>query len=69
MSEFRDRVTRATLFSKLDLQDGYYLVRMKEGEVWKTVFRPRYELFEYTVMLSMLTDAPSTFQNKMKEVL
>ena len=69
MNELRDRVAGAKIFTKLDLRDGYYLIRIKEGDEWKTAFRTRYGHFEYTVMLFGLANAPATFQNMMNEVL
>jgi len=32
MSELRSRLGKATIFTKLDLKNGYYLIRMAEGE-------------------------------------
>ena len=32
MTELRDRVTGTTIFTKLDLKDGYHLYQIKEGE-------------------------------------
>ena len=32
MNELRDRVAGAKIFTKLDLRDGYYLIRVKEGD-------------------------------------
>ena len=32
MDELRDRVQRARFFTKLDLRDRYYLIRIKEGD-------------------------------------
>ena len=42
ISELRDRVAGAKIFTKLDLKDGYHLIRIKKGDEWKTVFRTRY---------------------------
>ena len=39
MNELRDRVGKATVFTKLDLKKGYYLVRIAPGEEWKTAFK------------------------------
>jgi len=50
MSELRSRLGKATIFTNLNLKNGYYLIRMAEGEEWKTAFKSRYGLYEYTVM-------------------
>ena len=41
---------------------------MKAGEEWKTAFRCRYGLFEFTVMPMGLKDAPGTFQAMMQSI-
>jgi len=58
MSELRSRLGKATIFTKLDLKYGYYLIRMAEGEEWKTAFKSRYGLYEYSVMPFELCNAP-----------
>ena len=40
---------------------------MAQGEEWKTAFRCRYRLFEYTVMPFGLCNAPDTFQHYMND--
>jgi Reverse transcriptase (RNA-dependent DNA polymerase) len=40
---------------------------MAPGEEWKTAFRCRYGLFEYTVMPFGLCNAPGTFQHYMND--
>jgi hypothetical protein len=38
-SELRDRIGKAKYFTKLDQCAGFNLIRIKEGDEWKTAFR------------------------------
>eukprot|EP00833_Pecoramyces_ruminatium_P007661 jgi/Orpsp1_1/1181693/evm.model.c7180000078227.2 len=69
ISELLDRVKGAKFFTKLDLKSAYNLVRIKEGEEYKTVFRIRYGHFEYLVMPFGLKNAPATLQHFINDVL
>ena len=68
MYELRDRLGKARYFTKLDLKNGFYLLRIAKGDEWKTAFRCRYGLYEYTVMPFGLCNAPSTFQSMINDV-
>ena len=50
ISELLNRVKGAKYFTKLDLKSAYNLVRIKEGDEYKTAFRTRYGHFEYLVI-------------------
>ena len=56
-----DRVNGAKVFSKIDLKDAYYRIRIREGDEWKTIFCTHYGYFEYLVMPFGLTNMPTTF--------
>ena len=68
MSELRSRLGKATIFTKLDLKNAYYLIRIAEGEEWKTAFKSRYGLYEYTVMLFGLSNPRSKCQRMINDV-
>lgn len=59
----------ATVFTKLDLRNAYHLVRIREGDQWKTAFNCPLGHFEYQVMPFGLTNAPAVFQNMVNDVL
>ena len=67
--ETLDRLAKARWYTKLDLRWGYNQIRIAKGEEWKTAFRTRYGLFEYTVMPFGLTNAPATFQHFINNTL
>jgi len=69
MQELQDRVQGAQWFTKIDLKNGFNLIRIREGDEWKTTFRTHYGLYEFKVMPFGLTNAPSTFQDMMNHVL
>ena len=69
MAELRERLARAKIFTKIDLKNGFNLIRIATGDEWKTAFRTRYGLYEYLVMPIGLCNAPASFQRMMETVL
>ena len=62
IGEIMDRINGTSVFSKMDLKDVYYCIRVKEGDKWKTAFYICYSHFEFLVMPLGLTNAPAAFQ-------
>jgi len=69
MDELRDRVAGAKVFTKLDLKDGYHLIRMRKGDKHNAAFRTRYRQYKYMVMPFRLVNAPATFLTMMNKIL
>jgi len=69
MTELRERVAGATIFTKLDLKDGYDLIPIKKRDEWKNTFHTRYGDCEYKVMQFGLVNAPATFHAMMNTIL
>ena len=62
LTDLLDAPKKARVFTKIDLRHAYHLVRIADGEEWKTTFRTRYGSFEWLVMPFGLTNAPMAFQ-------
>lgn len=69
MSSVFDQLQQAKVFTKLDLRSAYHLIRIREGDEWKTGFNTPRGHYEYLVMPFGLTNAPAVFQAMINDVL
>jgi len=67
-NKLRSKLGKATVFTKLDLKNSYYLIRMTEGEECKPALKSRYGLYKYTVLPFGLCNAASTFPAMINDV-
>ncbi|KAI2643996.1 Transposon Tf2-6 polyprotein [Labeo rohita] len=64
-----EQLREATIYTKLDLRSAYNLIRIKEGDEWKTAFLTTRGHYECQVMPYGLANAPAVFQSFINKVL
>lgn len=63
-----EQLRQAKYFTKLDLRSRYNLIRIKEGDEWKTAFSTTSGHYEYLVKPFGLSNCPSVFQSFINDV-
>ena len=56
ISDLLDALSRAKVYTKIDLRHAYHLVRIANGDEWKTSFQTCYGSYEWLVMSFGLTN-------------
>jgi len=69
INDMLEHLSKGKVFSKLDLRSAYNLVRIKEGDEFKTAFTCKFGHYEYLVMPFGLKNAPAVFQHFINDVL
>ena len=62
INDLLEHLRKASIFTKIDLQNAYHLLHIKEGDEWKTTFQTHYSSFKFLIMPFSLTNAPVSFQ-------
>jgi len=69
IADLIESLSKASIFTKIDLRWGYNNVHIREGDKWKTAFITRRGLFEATVMYFGFSNIPAIFQSMMNDIL
>ena len=63
-----NRLYDAKVFSKFDMKYGFWQIQITEADRYKTAFTVPFGHYEWNVMPFGLKNAPSGFQNIMKDI-
>ncbi|KAL0173013.1 hypothetical protein M9458_033324, partial [Cirrhinus mrigala] len=63
-----EQLREARIYSKLDLRSAYNLIRIREGDEWKTAFLTTRGHYEYLVMPYGLANSPAVFRSFINEI-
>jgi len=69
IADLIESLSKAPIFTKIDLRWEFNNVCIKEGDEWKMVFITRWGFFEATIMYFGFSNAPATFQSMMNDIL
>jgi hypothetical protein len=68
IEELFDQMRGARVFSKIYLRSGYHQMKIRPSNIPKTNFSTQYGLYEFTIMLFGLTNAPAYFMDLKNKV-
>ena len=69
VSDLLNALAKAHYYTKLDLKHAYHLVRITDGDEWKTAFWTKWGSYEFLMVPFSLCNAPLVWQQFINEVL
>lgn len=61
VDELLQRISKARIFTKIDIRQGFHRIRMDPETEDLTTFKSRYGTFKYKVLPFRLTNGPASF--------
>jgi len=65
----RSAISGHTWYTKIDLKNAFYHMRLRDGDKWKAAFRTPHGVYQPTVPMFGLKNAPGEFQMWIEEIL
>lgn len=69
MKDMLAHLSKGKIFSKLDLWEAYYRIRIREGDEWETVFNTPLGCYQFKVLPFGPKGAPAVFMQLINKVL
>src|SRR5579862_3156852 len=69
ISKTLSKLSRARIYTKLDIRQAFYRIRMDSDSEDLTTFRTWYRAYKCKVLLKGLTNSPATYQRYMNDIL
>jgi transposase InsO family protein len=69
IDETLTRLSKAKIFTKLDIRQAFHRIRMDPASEYLTTFRTRYGAYKCKVLMEGLTNGPATYQRYMNDLL
>jgi hypothetical protein len=69
IKEILDRLSGIAIYTKPDPKNAYYKIRIRKRDEWKTIFKIKYNYFEYKIILFNFINAPAIFQTYINKAL
>jgi hypothetical protein len=64
----QDKIKESKIFTKIDIRERYYKIRIKKSEEWKIAWKFRLGHYEQFIMSFSLINVPASFQALINDI-
>ena len=69
INKLLSRLTKAVIFTKLDIRQVFNCIRIYKDSIDLTMFRTRYRVYKYNILPFGLTNSPAIYQRYINDIL